>query len=75
MGWYENTQNENPLWRQYMNELGKMDIEEARKWEMIIELPIDLPLKTISSTNYSQDEFLEKLQTDEEFNKRWGTLK
>jgi hypothetical protein len=39
------------------------------------ELPVELPFKTTTTSNYSEDEFLEKLKTDEDFNKRWGKLK
>ena len=56
------------------HELGKMNPEESRKWEVVRELPVESPFNTTTS-NYSEDEFLEKLKTDEEFNKRWGKLK
>jgi hypothetical protein len=75
MSWKLNTEDENPLWRQYMDELEKMNPEEQRKWEVLRELPVESPFKTITTSNYSEDEFLEKLKTDEEFNKRWGKLK
>jgi hypothetical protein len=52
-----------------------MNPEEQRKWEVVRELPVELPFKTTTTSNYSEDEFLEKLKTDEEFNKRWGKLK
>jgi len=75
MSWKLNTEDENPLWIQYMDELEKMNPEEQRKWEVLRELPVESPFKTITTSNYSEDEFLEKLKTDEEFNKRWGKLK
>ena len=75
MSWKLNTEDENPLWRQYMDELEKMNPEEQRKWEVVRELPVELPFKTTTTSNYSEVEFLEKLKTDEEFNKRWGKLK
>ena len=75
MSWKLNTEDENPLWRQYMDELEKMNPEEQRKWEVVRELPVELSFKTTTTSNYSEDEFLEKLKTDEEFNKRWGKLK
>lgn len=31
MSWKLNTEDENPLWRQYMDELEKMNTEEQRK--------------------------------------------
>jgi len=74
MGYKLKAQDENLLWRQYMDELGKMNPEESRKWEVVRELPVESPFNTTTS-NYSEDEFLEKLKTDEEFNKRWGKLK
>jgi len=67
------TEEENPLWRQYMNEIQTMSQEESKKWEYVIDLP--LPFKSTTTSTYSEDEFLEKLKTNEEFNKRWGTLK
>ena len=75
MSWKLNTEDENPLWRQYMDELETMNPEESRKWEVVRELPVELLFKTTTTSNYSEDEFLEKLKTDEEFNKRWGKLK
>ncbi len=75
MSWKLNTEDENPLWRQYMDELETMNPEESRKWEAVRELPVKLPFKTTTTSNYSEDEFLEKLKTDEEFSKRWGTMK
>lgn len=75
MSWKLNPEDENPLWRQYMDELEKMNPEEQRKWEVVRELPVELSFKTTTTSNYSEDEFLEKLKTDEEFNKRWGKLK
>ncbi len=75
MSWKLNTEDENPLWRQYMDELETMNPEESRKWEVVRELPIELPFNTTTTSNYSEDEFLEKLKTDKEFNKRWGKLK
>ena len=75
MSWKLNIEDENPLWRQYMDELEKMNPEEQRTWEVLRELPVELPFKTTTTSNYSEDEFLEKLKTDEEFNKRWGKLK
>jgi hypothetical protein len=75
MSWKLNTEDENPLWRQYMDELEKMNPEESIKWEVVRELPVELPFNTTTTSNYSEDEFLEKLKTDKEFNKRWGKFK
>ena len=75
MSWKLNTEDENPLWRQYMDELGKMNFEEQRKWVVVREILDEIPFKKTTTSTYSEDEFLEKLKTDEEFNKRWGKLK
>ena len=75
MSWKLNTEDENPLWRQYMVELEKMNFEEQRRWVVVREILDDMPFKKTTTSTYSEDEFLEKLKTDEEFNKRWGKLK
>jgi hypothetical protein len=64
MGYKLNASDENPLWRRYMDE---------HRQGVYVEMK--LPFKTTTTGNYSEDEFLEKLKTDEEFNKRWGTIK
>jgi hypothetical protein len=61
-----NAKDENPLWRNYMNNVDMMD----NKWLKKVELKI--PFSSNSYSVYSEDEFLEKLQTDKEFNKKWG---
>lgn len=61
-----NVKDENPLWRKYMNNVDMMD----NKWLKEVELKI--PFSSKSYSVYSEDEFLEKLQTDKEFNKKWG---
>lgn len=58
-----------------MDELEKMNFEEQRKWVVLREILDDIPFKKTTTSTYSEDEFLEKLKTDEEFNKRWGKLK
>ena len=63
-----NKDDENPLWRHYMN---SVNMSEER-WLKEIELKLPVPSKSFSV--YSEDEFLEKLKTDEEFNKIWGFL-
>ncbi len=75
MSYKLNAADENPLWRQYMDELGEMSFEESKKWEKLVELSVKLPYNSITTSCYSEDEFLEKLKTDEDFNKRWGKLK
>ena len=69
MTWELNTEDENPLWRQYMD---NVDMED-NKWLKSVKLKTLLPSKSFSV--YLEDEFMEKLKTDEEFNKMWGKLK
>lgn len=69
MSWKLNTENENPLWRQYMDNVDMTD----NKWLKPIVLETTLPSKSFSV--YSETEFLEKLKIDQEFNKMWGELK
>lgn len=63
------SENENLLWRQYMDSLETMD----NKWLKKVDLKMPFPSNTF--VNYSEDEFLEKIKTDEEFNNVWGKLK
>ena len=69
MSWKLNIEDENTLWRQYMDSVDIMD----NKWLKLIDLKTPFPSKSFSA--YSEDEFLEKLKTDEEFNKMWGKLR
>lgn len=59
-----NTENENPLYRNYLNTV------EDNKWLKPIDLKLPFPSK--SFTTYTQEEFLEKIETDKEFNEMWG---
>ena len=68
MGYKLNASDENPLWRNYMDNVNNDE-------QYMKEVNLSLPFKTTTTGNYSEDEFLEKLKTDEEFNKRWGTTK
>ena len=75
MAFILNPEDENPLWRQYMDELINLDIQErTNKW-CKKDVSIRGSFKTTTATPYSQDEFLEMLELDEEFNKRWGRLR
>ena len=69
MSWKLNPEDENPLWRQYMDNVDILD----NKWLKEIDMKTPFPQKSFSV--YSEEEFLEKLKTDEEFNRRWGKLK
>jgi len=65
MNWKLNTEYENPLWRNYMDNVND------NRWLKKVDLK--LPFIVESFATYDEDEFLEKLKTDEEFNKIWGT--
>lgn len=80
MAWILNPEDEHPLWRQYMDELEKMNPEEQRKWEYKWKYKWKYNDMTgvlaKSCVIYDhQDSFLRMLETDEEFNKRWGRLR
>lgn len=61
-------EDENPLWRNYMNNVNMGD----EKWLKKINLNIPFPSK--STSVYSEEEFLDKLKTDKEFFERWGEI-
>ena len=58
------TKDENSLWRNYMNNV------HDEKW--LKEVDLKMPFKCKSFSPYSEDEFLEKFKSDEEFCKMWG---
>ena len=62
-----NPKDENPLWRNYMDCVNLNN----PKWLDKIDLKTSLPSNSFST--YSEEEFLEKLKTDKEFNEKWGT--
>ena len=66
MSYKLNTQDENPLWRNYMD-----NVNNDEQWMKEVKLNTPFPCKSFGT--YSEDEFLEKLKSDEEFNKKWGT--
>jgi hypothetical protein len=73
MGYKSNIKNENPLWRNYVENI---DMNNSR-WLKEVEITIPLPkvLLQLESKNYCiylEEEFLEKLKTDDEFNNKWG---
>ena len=72
MSWKLNAEDENPLWRQYMDNVDMMD-DKDNKWLKSIDLKTPFPSKSFSF--YSENEFLEKLESDKEFNEVWGELK
>ena len=66
--WKLNPEDENPLWRNYMNNVNMDDEEDVKK----INLKTPFPSKSVSV--YSEEEFLNKLKTDKEFFERWGRI-
>ena len=60
---------ENPLWRNYMDKNKNLDNHEDLK-EVFLPIPFS---KTFAT--YSEWEFLEKLETDKDFNLKWGIKK
>jgi hypothetical protein len=67
MAYKLNTEDENPLWRNYMDNVDMMDNKDLK------EINTAFPSK--STSVYSEKEFLEKLKNDKDFNKKWGTEK
>lgn len=65
MGYKLNASDENQLWRNYMDEH-----RQEHRHDVYVEMK--LPFKTTTTTNYSEDEFLEKLKTDDDFANRFG---
>jgi hypothetical protein len=55
-----------------MDELDGLGPVEQGKWTKSVDLGMSFPNTTTSA--YSQDEFLEKLKVDEDFNRRWGQM-
>lgn len=60
-----NIQDENPLWRNYMDNVNG---EERYMKEVILNLSI----QSKSFANYSESEFEQKLLSDIHFKERWG---
>jgi hypothetical protein len=55
-----------------MDEMDGLGPAEQGKWTKSVDLGMPFPNTTTSA--YSQDEFLEKLKVDEDFNRRWGQM-
>ena len=64
-----NPEDENPLWRNYMDNVDMNDPIGLKS------IKVKTPFPSNSLSTYSEDEFLEKLKSDEEFNNMWGKLK
>jgi hypothetical protein len=63
------TFEEDVRYRYYVDNVDMMDNQQLKE----IFLETRFPSKSFSI--YSEDEFLEKLETDEIFNKKWGSFK
>lgn len=61
-----NSSDENPLWRNYMNNV-KDDDHTSLK-----QIDLRTPWPSTSFATYCEEEFLIKLETDEEFKEKWG---
>ena len=65
MGYKLNTQDENPLWRNYMD-----NVNDNEKWMNKVKLNVTFPSKSYGT--YTEEEFEQKLINDIQFNKMWG---
>jgi len=68
MSYKLNTQDENPLWRNYMD-----NVNNNEQWMKEVKLNISSPSKSYAT--YSEDEFEQMLINDIQFNEKWGTIK
>jgi hypothetical protein len=69
MAYKLNPEDENPLWRNYMDNVDMMDNKDLK------EININTTFSSKSTSVYSEEEFLEKLKNDKDFNERWGIIK
>jgi len=67
MSWKINTQDENPLWRNYMD-----NVNDDERWMKEVKLNLSLPSKSYAT--YSEEEFEQMLISDIQFNYKWGTI-
>jgi hypothetical protein len=68
MGYKLNASDENPLWRNYMD-----NVNNDEQWMKEVKLSLSTPSK--SYRTYSEDEFEQLLISDDYFNAKWGTIK
>jgi len=68
MGYKLNTQDENPLWRNYMD-----NVNNDEQW--MKEVKLNLPIPSKSYGTYSEEEFEQMLISDIQFNEKWGIIK
>ena len=67
MAYKLNSQDENPLWRKYVD----MNVD-MNNTKYLKEVKIKTSLPSSSFSILSEEEFLDKLKTDEEFREKWG---
>ncbi len=66
MAYKLNSQDENPLWRKYVDNVDMNNTKYLKE----VKIKTSLPLSSFSIL--SEEEFLDKLKTDEEFREKWG---
>ena len=66
MAYKLNQEDDNPLWRKYVDEV---DMSNP-KWLKEVEIKTSFPSPSFSVL--SEEEFLIKLETDMEFREKWG---
>jgi hypothetical protein len=66
MAYKLNSQDENPLWRKYVDNV------DMNNTKYLKEVKIKTSLPSSSFSILSEEEFLDKLKTDEEFREKWG---
>lgn len=62
----------NPIWENYLTKLEELDPFEKTKWMKAVDPLIELPFYTKNYFPFSESEFLDLLQNDDEFNEKWG---
>ncbi len=60
-----NAQDENPYWRNYMD-----NVNNDEQW--MKEVKLNLPIPSKSYVTYSEEEFEQMLISDIQFNDKWG---
>jgi hypothetical protein len=62
----------NPLWESYLVKLDDMDPFEKTKWMKAVDPLVELPFYTKNYFPLAEKEFLDLLESDEEFKEKWG---
>ena len=68
MSYKVKAQDENPLWRNYMD-----NVNNDEQWMKEVKLNTSFPSKSFGT--YSEEEFEQMLISDIQFNEKWGTIK